>query len=85
MQRKQKIQSPTTPDQNQVAYNIVAQATKGPNMSRPPHFAAIVSQVMSEMGRKGGLKGGKARAASLSAAERTAIAKKAALSRWKKP
>jgi len=37
-----------------------------------------------ELGRKGGLKGGKARAAKLTAEERSAIAKKAASTRWKK-
>jgi hypothetical protein len=35
------------------------------------------------LGRKGGLKGGKARAAKLTAEERSAIARKAAESRWK--
>jgi hypothetical protein len=35
------------------------------------------------LGRKGGLKGGKARADKLSAKRRSAIAKKAAASRWK--
>ena len=35
-----------------------------------------------ELGRRGGLKGGKARAAKLSAAERKAIASKAARARW---
>ncbi len=34
------------------------------------------------IGRKGGLKGGKARAAALSPQERSAIAKKAAAARW---
>ena len=34
------------------------------------------------LGRLGGLKGGKARAATLSAAKRKAIAKKAAQARW---
>lgn len=34
------------------------------------------------LGRKGGLKGGKARAASLSAKRRSAIARKAATKRW---
>ncbi len=34
------------------------------------------------LGRRGGLKGGKARAAKLSADERSAIAKKAAAARW---
>jgi hypothetical protein len=36
------------------------------------------------LGRLGGLKGGKARAAALSKTERSAIAKKAAATRWKK-
>jgi hypothetical protein len=36
-----------------------------------------------EYARKGGLKGGKARAEKLTQQERTAIAKKAALSRWR--
>lgn len=36
------------------------------------------------LGRKGGLKGGKARALSLTAKERSAIARKAASSRWTK-
>ena len=35
-----------------------------------------------ELGRKGGLKGGKARAASLNKEQRSAIAKKAAKKRW---
>ena len=36
------------------------------------------------LGRKGGLKGGAARAKTLTAEERSAIAKKAAASRWKR-
>ena len=37
------------------------------------------------LGRLGGLKGGKARARKLSPKERTAIARKAAVARWKNP
>jgi hypothetical protein len=37
-----------------------------------------------ELGRKGGLKGGKARAANLSSEQRSAIAKNAASKRWDK-
>jgi hypothetical protein len=37
------------------------------------------------LGRKGGLKGGKARAAAMTADERSALAKKAAAARWSKP
>lgn len=39
---------------------------------------------MQELGKLGGLKGGKARAEKLTAAERTKIAKNAAAARWKK-
>jgi hypothetical protein len=35
-----------------------------------------------ELGRKGGIKGGKARARTLTAKQRTAAAKKAAAARW---
>ena len=42
------------------------------------HLAAVA------LGRRGGLKGGKARAEKLSAKRRTAIAKKAAEARWSK-
>ncbi|HTA06543.1 MAG TPA: hypothetical protein VK774_09290, partial [Solirubrobacteraceae bacterium] len=36
------------------------------------------------LGRKGGLKGGKARAANMTPAERTKLAKRAAMARWAK-
>ena len=41
-----------------------------------------LSEAASLMGRKGGLKGGKARWADLTPAERTAAARKAAQARW---
>jgi hypothetical protein len=37
-----------------------------------------------EVGRKGGLKGGKARASKLTASERSEAAKRAAQARWRK-
>jgi len=43
-----------------------------------------ISRVMAEMGRKGGLVGGHARADKLSKRKRIAIAKKAATARWNK-
>lgn len=42
------------------------------------------NQAAVELGRLGGLKGGKARAAKLTSEERKAIAKKAAAKRWGK-
>jgi hypothetical protein len=42
-----------------------------------------IQQYLAAIGRKGGLKGGKARAESLSARKRKQIAVKAARARWK--
>lgn len=41
------------------------------------------NRISVAFGREGGKKGGKARAAKLSSAERKAIAKKAAMARWR--
>ena len=62
-------------DATQLAKMIVDVATVEVNDSAPEK---------AEGQRKGGLKGGKARAEKLSPSRRTAIAKKAADSRWKK-
>jgi hypothetical protein len=74
-------------DANETAFSVVAQATgqapKDEPQAEPEEPSAdAVRSVMAAMGRKGGLKGGKARAARLSAAKRKAIAKKAARARW---
>ena len=61
-------------DSNQRAAAIVQLST-----AEQPSISAYLSTI----GRKGGLKGGKARAANLSAKRRRAIAKKAARARWK--
>ena len=68
-------------DPNQLAKSIVDIATgqvsdKDPDSGKDP---AAVS-----LGRRGGLKGGKARAAKLTPEQRSEIAKKAAAKRWKK-
>jgi hypothetical protein len=65
-------------DMNEIAFGIVQQAT---NSQEPPN-KALISKIMAEMGRKGGLKGGKARADSLTPQKRSQIAKKAAKKRW---
>ena len=61
-------------DENQIAKSIVDQAT---SESKPEKNPAAV-----ELGRRGGLKGGKARAEKLSAKRRKEIAQKAARARW---
>jgi hypothetical protein len=44
---------------------------------------AIISEHMRRLGKKGGAKGGKARAAKLTPEQRQEGARKAALARWK--
>lgn len=67
-------------DLNQIAFRVVQQATGQMPKEEPPpekNPAAVT------LGRLGGLKGGKARAAKLTAEQRKEIAKKAAEKRWK--
>ncbi|MFC2016922.1 hypothetical protein ACFLUD_00730 [Chloroflexota bacterium] len=63
-----------TPDVNVIATRIVAQATDEARIVKNPAAVAL--------GRLGGLKGGRVRAARLTSARRVEIAKKAALARW---
>jgi hypothetical protein len=66
-------------DPNQLAKQLVDEATGeqpryDPDEGKDPTAVAL--------GRKGGLKGGKARAASMTPEQRSAAAKKAAAARW---
>ena len=65
-----------TPDVNVIAARIVSEATDEAHIVKNPAAVAL--------GRLGGLKGGKARAAKLSPERRKEIARKAALARWGK-
>jgi len=67
-------------DANQLAKLIVDIAT-GEADDSPADDGKNPAAV--ELGRKGGLKGGKARAAKMTPEERSAAAKKAAEARWK--
>jgi hypothetical protein len=71
-------------DTNQLARFVVGLATDDPNITEnlPPEDGKNPAAVA--LGRLGGLKGGKARANSLTQEERKAIAAKAAASRWAK-
>jgi hypothetical protein len=66
-------------DLNEMASAIVEQATDdtpiaSPDEGKNPHAVAL--------GRRGGLKGGRARAEKLTAEERSAMARRAAEARW---
>ena len=65
-------------DTNEIAFRVTQEATgvKSLESTDGKNPAAV------ELGRLGGLKGGRARAAKLTAAQRSEIAKKAARARW---
>lgn len=67
-------------DANELAKRLVDEATGAAPKTEPPAKdpAAVA------LGRRGGLKGGKARAAKLTPEERTEAARKAATARWAK-
>ncbi len=66
-------------DANQLAHRIVQEATGEATPAEPDtRDPAAVS-----LGRRGGLKGGKARAEKLTAEERSRIARNAARERWR--
>jgi hypothetical protein len=62
-------------DTNKLAAEIVRLSTEG-------LAAESIKEYLARIGRKGGLKGGKARAKRLSRAQRSEIASKAAKARW---
>jgi hypothetical protein len=66
-------------DTNKRAKSIVDMATGETEIPLDPIKAAAAA-----LGRKGGLKGGKARAKALTKEQRQEIAKKAAAARWNK-
>jgi hypothetical protein len=69
-------------DLNSMAAAIVAQSVDPEDHGDDPYEGKNPAAV--ELGRLGGRKGGKARAARLTAEERSAIAKRAAAARWAK-
>ncbi len=64
-------------DSNQLAAAIVRLSTEEPKQT------PSVTEYLANIGRKGGLKGGKARATKLTPKQRSKIALKAAKARWK--
>jgi hypothetical protein len=68
-------------DMNQLAYQIVQEATgQAPPAPEKPDTRNQAAVALSLLGAS---KGGKARAAKLSAKQRSAIARKAVLARWR--
>jgi hypothetical protein len=71
-------------DISQLAASIVADATAEDKPEKLLSATSGKNPAAVALGRLGGLKGGKARAAKLSAKKRKEIAKKAAKARWTK-
>lgn len=71
-------------DSNQLAYEVVKLSTGEAQPDPPEPERSPVSAYLADIGRRGGLKGGTARAKALSARKRSSIAANAAKARWKK-
>ncbi len=70
------------PDAAEIAYRVMMEATGQAPKTVPGQGSK--NPEASNRGRKGGLKGGKGRASTLSEAERKEAARLAATARWKK-
>jgi hypothetical protein len=76
-------------DVAETAFRVVAEATGEKERTRPTEPPPLpdpetVRTAAAALSRLGASKGGKARAASMTARQRKAIARKAAAARWKK-
>lgn len=71
-------------DANQTAFRVVQESIRDHDEPKKPK-AKRKNPAAVALGRKGGLKGGHARAAGMTAEERAESARKAALARWAKP
>lgn len=72
-------------DLNELAASITEEATNQNPLEETKPDDEGKNPAAVALGRLGGLKGGKARAANLSKKQRSEAARKAALARWKKP
>lgn len=79
---------PKKKDENEAAYatlqDLIHRDAKRDGLPVAPIPEPQKMKVRVEAGRKGGLKGGKARTESLTPQKRKAISKKAAVARWEK-
>ncbi|HEV7240465.1 MAG TPA: hypothetical protein VGQ36_14595 [Thermoanaerobaculia bacterium] len=81
MPKRSRKKQPECEDEAQAAVRIMETIAEKTEKREIP---ADVSAAAAALGRRGGLKGGPARAAALTAKKRSEIASKAAKSRWSK-
>lgn len=82
MPTAKKKRAQKNPEAVNLLARSVAEAAIGKPLPKPKK--AAITDYLSAIGRKGGLKGGKARAMKLSASKRKEIAQKGARKRWGK-
>jgi len=70
------------PDVAETAFRVMREATGEAPKTLPPSERTEKNTDAVKRGRKGGKKGGKGRAAKLTSADRSSIAKKGATARW---
>lgn len=85
MKQRGKPSGPREADPNVTAKSFVDQIARRTEGKPEPEPPKAKNPAAVALGKLGGAKGGKARAEKLTPAKRTAIAKKAASSRWSKP
>lgn len=80
------VKKPKRPvDPNQWAHHLIQEHTEDRSPEEiEAEFKANLSAYMSKIGKKGGKKGGKRRLVTMTPDERSAVALKAARTRWKK-
>ena len=79
-----RSRKPRLPDPNLMAISIVEAVTGETLVEKPAPVPNGKDPAAVALGRKGGLVGGKARAAAMTKKQRVASAKKAAAARWGK-
>src|SRR5438034_9993839 len=79
-----RSRKPKLPDPNLAAIAIVERVTGETLVEKPAPIPDGKNPAAVELGRLGGLKGGKARAKAMTKKQRSESARKAARARWKK-
>lgn len=69
-------------DSNEIAYSTIQKTIEAAEAEAPKFDKATISEVMRQLGTKGGKIGGKRRLETMTQEERTAIASRAARKRW---
>ena len=83
MPKRSSMNKRRTLDETQLAKSIVDELTADESVAEDEPLPENIRHLMAvALGRRGGLKGGKARAEKLSQKKRSEIAKKAAQARW---